>query len=949
MKIIIKILILTTFVFLQSTNAQRNSSERFKRYAVKQMQLGKYDEAIDVLNKYIAQNPQKADGYNLRGLCYEATERYNYAVLDFRRAHALEPNDPEINKNLKRVITTWYKILNKKIEGHKRELAIDPNSAFDYLEIGKCYRWMEKWNLAEQWYDEYLKRDPNASPDEIIRYTEILAKTRHIKKGEKILKKYVERYPDDWRLWSRYGYFTLWLGKYKTAEEAFQTALSFKPYFKEAQDGLELAQRKGYLTLYQPRSYERVYLIDKYYRILRRNPNNYNIRFKLAEELLNKERYEEAKQQLAILAKEHSDDPRYEKLKKRLDEHYYELINSKKEIIKADSTNREAILEIAKDYLNLEEYETAKKILEDYLDKMPDDFEAKYYLAKAYSLMHDNQTAYELMNEILDAGGNELKYKLFAGQLGVWTLDKSDTPVNLLYSVLQEEPKNQTALIALGLYFFNQNEVDSLEKYVNLAGKINDSDPEYKNLKSMYEMLKIRLAQQKRWDLVAEGDSLVKEGYFEKGLEKYKEYFDDKNNVVTMSDYPVLLSMASAYSSLNKYDSAAYVYRKVYDLEEDPKIKLLEAKNLFWAGDSVQALKLFQELDNELPENPEIKVFLGDAYYRIKDYKQAEATYKAVPDSLWEQYYIEERLSWLPGEYGAGVANLFTDIFSYLHVNPYFYYFNDNAGFTYSFIGANATTGLISYFSVGVGYRYGILGDSYVNNRFHRVMFYLQVRPLKNLFVSWGFGKMFGDTYDRREYEFSVNYMDSLTYRLYGYYLYGDGAEMLYSPYLVQYRISAEIYKIGGYYNFRRGLTLRGYWTFMHALRGASNSENWGNEFLFRIGRKFKKGYIFGYELDFMDFEFTSQYYYSPQEYLSHAIWGEWVFYKKRAWELKFNGRIGYVPKMSYFIWDGRVDATYRPYKNLYVTAFAFYGQSQRYYVGYRSKSLGVELHWTPF
>ena len=948
MKILLKILFLITVLFLQTTNAQRNSSERYKRYAVKQMQLGKYDEAIDVLNKYITQNPQKADGYNLRGLCYEATERYNYAVLDFRRAHALAPNDPEIKKNLDRTISVWYKILKKKIEGHKRELAIDPNSAFDYLEIGKCYRWMEKWNLAEQWYDEYLKRDPNASPDEIIRYTEILAKTRHIKKGEKILKKYVERYPDDWRLWSRYGYFTLWLGKYKTAEHAFQTALSFKPYFKEAQDGLELAQRKGYLTLYQPRSYERVYLIDKYYRILKKRPDDYNTRFKLTEELLNKKRYEEAKQQLIILSDEHSDDPRYEKLKRRLDEHFYELIKSKEEVVKTDSTNRDAVLEIAKNYLNLEQYDKAKELLENYLKKMPDDFEAKYYLAKAYSLSHDNETAYELMNEVLNEGGNDIKYKLFAGQLGVWTLDKSEKPVELLYSVLQEEPQNQTALIALGLYYYGTDQVDSLGKYVDLAGRIDDSNPEYVNLKNMYEMLKMRLSQQKRWDLVAEGDSLIKEGYFEEGLKKYKEYFREKGDVITYSDYPVLLSMASAYSSLNKYDSAAGIYQEIYDLDEDPEVKLLEAKNLFWAGDSVNALKLFQELENELPENPEVKVFLGDTYYRMKNYKQAEISYKSVPDSLWEQYYIEDRLSWLPGNYGSG-GSIFSSLFSYLHLNPYFYYFNDNAGFTYSFIGANATTGLISFFSFGVGYRYGILGDREINYRFHRMMLYLQARPLRNLFVSWGIGKMFGETYDRREYEFSVNYMDSSKYRLYGYYLFGDGAEMLYSPFLVQYRISAEIYKVGGYYNFSSGLGLRGYWTFMHALNGPNNSANWGNEFLFRVGRWFTKDYIIGYEFNFIDFEFTSQYYYSPQEYLSHAIWGVWYFYRKNKWELKFDGRLGYVPRSSYFIWDGRVDATYKPYENLYITAFAFYGQSQRYYVGYRSKSFGVELHWTPF
>ena len=50
------------------------------------MQNGRYEEAIDLLNKYISENARQADGYNLRGLCFEKKEQYQFAVLDFRRA-----------------------------------------------------------------------------------------------------------------------------------------------------------------------------------------------------------------------------------------------------------------------------------------------------------------------------------------------------------------------------------------------------------------------------------------------------------------------------------------------------------------------------------------------------------------------------------------------------------------------------------------------------------------------------------------------------------------------------------------------------------------------------------------------------------------------------------------------------------------------------------------------
>lgn len=190
------------------------------------MDAGRFGEAIDQLNKFVSANPNSAEGFNLRGTCYEKRGNYEYAVYDFRTAAKLKPKDDEIRSNLNRTISNWYKILYNKIEGHKREIAINPNVAKNYLEIGKCYKNLGEWNEAEIWYDLYLEKE-NASSDEIIRYSEILAKNNHISKGEPILKDYTTKFPDDHRLWSRYGYFTLWLGKIKLLSMHFHNHLKF--------------------------------------------------------------------------------------------------------------------------------------------------------------------------------------------------------------------------------------------------------------------------------------------------------------------------------------------------------------------------------------------------------------------------------------------------------------------------------------------------------------------------------------------------------------------------------------------------------------------------------------------------------------------------------------------------------------------------------------------------
>ncbi|PKL87599.1 MAG: hypothetical protein CVV23_14495 [Ignavibacteriae bacterium HGW-Ignavibacteriae-2] len=283
-------------VFAQEQKSD-DQSQSLKKSAVAQMQAGRFGEAIDLLNKYISANPRQSEGYNLRGVCYENRGQFQNAVLDFRRSISLDQNNAEAKKNLARTQNIWFDQLRNIILGYEREIAIDPSNPFNYLEIGKSYRLMEEWQKAEEWYDKYLERDQNASPDEIIRYTEILAKLNHIKKGETILKKWVDKYPDDWRLWSRYGYFTMWVGNYRNAEKAFKSALGFKPFFKEALDGLDQATKKSYVTQQDPRAFEKEFPIDRYYRMLRNDPKDVNTRFSLVDELIKAERIEEAYQQ----------------------------------------------------------------------------------------------------------------------------------------------------------------------------------------------------------------------------------------------------------------------------------------------------------------------------------------------------------------------------------------------------------------------------------------------------------------------------------------------------------------------------------------------------------------------------------------------------------------------------------------------------------------------------
>ena len=69
MRVYLKIIFFIAVLTAGLSYAQ-NRSDALKHQAQLLMNEGKYGEAIDQLNKYIASNPRTADGYHIRGLCF---------------------------------------------------------------------------------------------------------------------------------------------------------------------------------------------------------------------------------------------------------------------------------------------------------------------------------------------------------------------------------------------------------------------------------------------------------------------------------------------------------------------------------------------------------------------------------------------------------------------------------------------------------------------------------------------------------------------------------------------------------------------------------------------------------------------------------------------------------------------------------------------------------------
>ncbi|MCF8242900.1 MAG: tetratricopeptide repeat protein [Melioribacteraceae bacterium] len=955
------VFVLCIFFISLSLYAQDQTKE-LKREAKSHMDAGRYGEAIDLLNKYISANPQEPEGYFMRATSFASRSQYSGAVLDLRRAKALEKTGTEfykeISRELERVQEIWYEQLRKKIKGHEREIAIDPYNPFNYLEIGKSYRWLEIWDYAEEWYDKYLERDKNASPDEIIRYTEILAKTEHIQKGEKILKEYVERYPDDWRLWSRYGTFTLWLGKRKIAEEAFLNALEIKPFFKEAQDGLDKVRNQAYVTQYEPQARERVYMVDVYVQRLKNNPDDDATRFKLVDELIEEKRIEEAYQQLLILEPGYYDDSNFQEKWNYVVDYretvYRAEIDKNLPQLEGDPANKQVVKDVAQYYEYLQEYDNALNVLENYFAQVPDekDPDMRYQYAKIAAWGNRFDDAIVYIDGLIEEYPENIDYQLLRGQIGVWSGSDFELSEVYLQNAVEQRPNSIPALVGLSSVLLKEEDFVGAREYANRALELRPEDNDIIDLITQidFQEERARLAA-----LLNQARSYAISGDYESAIPYYQEYISQE-----VPTDVILKEYGDAYFALEKYDEALDVYNQILDRGFFYDAALERAKIYYVKGDSVQALSEFKNLVEIDSTEFLATLFLGDAYAKMGYNDSANTVY----DNLltWDIDstkigYILQRKSWIPP---TGFEAIFLNFPSAVSFAPALSFYSDNVGFSFVKLGGRIDLGVTSWLTIGASFfRNNLTGIG--QRAFSSLKGHLFFNIAENLRAGAGYGSTssFGIPV-QPEIEAFVNYDVEGKFKLLGAYQRTDAAILLYSKYLINLlnRNYSDMYKLDAFYKHKSGFEFSGYFQYVDVSDG-----NEGNDLQARIGNEFFPDITIGYEYYYTNYKYlsrtlynstqvlnidltTTDPYYSPQGFESHSLFAQWQLEETDDLNFLAGGKIGYVPQTDFLIIQGQLKVTYKAADRLTIAGELSGGSTSRDNSSYRYVSGAISAYW---
>lgn len=984
MKITIKIIFITLLACFTFVNGQTNS-EILKRQAIENIQSGSFVKALDRLKNYISLNPADADGYSLRGLCYEKLNDYQNAYHDFKRAKQIDSTDSEIQKNYLRIETAWKNSIYDEIEIYRTKTKTNPTEAENFLKIADNYILLENYQAAEKWYDDYLKLDHNSTPEEILRYTEAFAKIGLIQKGETLLSLYVQKFPDDWRLFTRLGYYKLWSGKNDEAKNAFKSALKLKPFNKEAEEGLKLAESFVSFSIEEMKPIQNSYLIEYYSGILLKDPNRDDVRFNLVEQLIKSGLYEEAYSHLKYLAPNYEGNSRFDDLmeitEEGKEEYYDRLINSYLEKLDKNENDKESLIEISELYNSLRRYDDTEDLLLKYIAGHSREDDMIYLLAKTLSYDAKYTEAYQQIESAIAINPGEHKYKILAAKLIV--IDKDEEKYEYAHKLLDEiiirNPNDVDALTFLGRLYLLENNFEKANNYASLASRMDPSHPDLVELlfelgqktpkyqpkkeESLvkYEPVKIENVPQTNNLEIARNLSL--NAQCEKAIDYYLDYIEEKS-----ANKELLLELADVYNCAEEYDEAIEIYNFLLERKDEYEIQKLKAKSYYLKEDYSETINILSKYAVDHTDDLEMQTLLADAYASEDEYDFARDTYTAIEGEAPEYFMIAQRKDWLPQpeidfayedsenieeteidtqtSIGFITDNFFSNAVLYPEVN----YYKGNDGFDFSRIGTTGEIGLLENFYIGGNVHRGSFSNDFGSLNYMSYLGNLIYRPSDYWKITTGYGKMTSQgNIDQNLFHGSVEFWGQTRFTRYkanAFYKYTDAATVFYSQGLVFSRLSTHFLNLEGWYRFRKGLNVYADYKLYLLEETPIFKENLGNSISLKVGKEFYEDFMAGYEYYFADFKYKIPTYYTPQKFDSHSLWGDWDIHTDAEWDINLMGKIGYIPDEDHIIREISARAVYKGFQDFLITAYGFAGETARDRIDYKSFSFFITATW---
>ncbi len=348
---------------------------------------GNYDEAISEFKKILKKKPDHDVAHFNIGCVYQKKKDWKEAERAFSMVLELIPDDGEAQKRLTTVCEAWINQLTN-------ELAVQPENASLYNDLGRAYLSLGKFdeayqqiskaislkpNLTAAYYNlaEYYvkKQSPEKALPEIKKACELEPKniiySQYYKKVAALTGSEIEEPSAQENISSDTGVFT---GSKKDEENIFKAGVDAfeKKKYEQALSNFEKVFRLN------PKNDEAKNYIAKIKEILK-NKKTIRDLFESADKKCKKDRWSEA---VPLLEKARNNP-----------------------MFKEDSNYMDVLRTLSDAYMRSGEYEKACGIYEDLKSQNPNLFFINYNLGQIYLFNGDYDRGEELLNEALKADG----------------------------------------------------------------------------------------------------------------------------------------------------------------------------------------------------------------------------------------------------------------------------------------------------------------------------------------------------------------------------------------------------------------------------------------------------------------------------------------------------------------------------------------------------------------
>lgn len=162
-----------------------------------------YQEAIDLLRRFIALEPKNIDAYNLLGLSFFEVKNYRQAIDNYNKILELSPDFIPAHNNLALIYLAQGQS-DKAIVSYKEVLQIAPDSLSAWFDLARLYGDLRRYQEAAVCYKRILELNPY----NIEIYSDlgwVYGAAGEHQKALDYFKAYTEFYPDDPEIYFKLG------------------------------------------------------------------------------------------------------------------------------------------------------------------------------------------------------------------------------------------------------------------------------------------------------------------------------------------------------------------------------------------------------------------------------------------------------------------------------------------------------------------------------------------------------------------------------------------------------------------------------------------------------------------------------------------------------------------------------------------------------------------------